>query len=113
MRLTLLGKETQGGGSPTLYATDRQSYVVQGWKVTGQDTSVEIPQRLLGYLQPATRLGAVLADTGRGSFILTGQPVTDTEALAQMNIPTHETCIEVSKKKAVTEGIGPGAATTG
>ena len=24
MRLTFLGKETQGGGSPTLYATDRE-----------------------------------------------------------------------------------------
>jgi hypothetical protein len=30
MRLTFLGKDTQGGGSPTLFATDRQTYVVQG-----------------------------------------------------------------------------------
>lgn len=26
MRLTFLGKNTQGGGSPTLFSTDRDSY---------------------------------------------------------------------------------------
>lgn len=36
MRLRFLGKATQGGGSPALYATDRNTYVVQGWKVQGQ-----------------------------------------------------------------------------
>jgi len=36
MRLTFLGKETQGGGSPTLWATDRGTYVVQGWKLPGK-----------------------------------------------------------------------------
>ncbi len=30
MRLTFLGKETQTGGSPTLFGTDRDTYVVQG-----------------------------------------------------------------------------------
>ena len=113
MRLTFLGKETQGGGSPTLFATDRGSYVVQGWKVAGQPSSVEIPQRLVGYLLPGTRLGVALADTGRGSFILAGRPVTDSEALSQMSVPTYETCVEVSNEQAVTEGTGPGAATTG
>ena len=113
MRLTFLGKETQAGGSPTLFATDRGSYVVQGWKVAGQPVSVEIPQRLVGYLLPDTQLGAVLSDTGRGSFVLTGAPVTDAEALSQMSIPGYETCVEVGREPAVTEGRGPGAATTG
>jgi hypothetical protein len=113
MRLTFLGKETQGGGSPTLFVTDRNSYVVQGWKVSERPSSVEIPQRLVGYLAPNTRLGAVLADTGHGTFIVSGELVTDAEALAQMDIPGYETCVEVSKLPAVTEGTGPGAATTG
>lgn len=65
MRLTFLGKATQGGGSPTLFATDRNSYVVQGWKVAGKYDSVEIPQRLLAHLEPGTYLGALLSDTGR------------------------------------------------
>lgn len=112
MRLTFLGKATQGGGSPTLFATDRATYVVQGWKVPGQQASMEIPARLLAYLEPGTRLGAVLHDTGCGSFILSGAPVTDLEALSQMNIPDHETCIEVDKEATEKEG-GAGGAVTG
>jgi hypothetical protein len=30
MRLTFLGKETQGGNSPTLWETDDGQYVIQG-----------------------------------------------------------------------------------
>ncbi len=77
MRLTFLGKETQTGGSPTLFGTDRDTYVVQGWKVEGQPASVEIPPRLLGYLEAHTCLGARMHDTGCGSLILSGAPVTD------------------------------------
>ena len=55
MKLTFLGKDTIGDGSPTLYATDRDTYVVQGWQVT------------------------------------------DPEALAHMDIPGHETCVEVPR----------------
>lgn len=113
MQLTFLGKETQAGGSPTLFATDRSSYVVQGWKVSGRPASVEIPQRLLGYLEPHTCLTAQLYDTGRGSFILSGTPVVDPEALMQMDIPGHETCVEVQKGKAATEGSTVSGAATG
>lgn len=108
MRLRFLGKATQGGGSPTLYATDRNTYVVQGWKVKGQDESVEIPHRLLKHVEPDTYLGALIVDTGRGSFVLSGQAVTDTEALSQMDMPGHETCVEVPREKEVWFG---GAAT--
>lgn len=108
MRLTFLGKETHSGNSPTLFATDRDTYVVQGWKVAGQSSSVEIPHRLLGHLQPGTRLGAVLRDTEQGSFILSGVPVTDAEALSQMNMPGHETCIEVAKEEGKTDGAAAG-----
>ncbi|GAA4544480.1 hypothetical protein [Amycolatopsis samaneae] len=97
MRLTFLGKATQGGGSPTLFATDRNTYVVQGWKVPGQTSTVEIPHRLLAYVETGTYVGARMADTGRGSFTLSGAPVDDTDALSQMDIPGHETCVEVPK----------------
>lgn len=109
MQLTFLGKQTQGGGSPTLFATDRDTYVVQGWKVPGQTTSVEIPSRLLMYVEYGSELGAVLTDTGRDSFILSGETVTDAEALAQMDIPGHETCVEVGKvRKDGTDGAASG-----
>lgn len=97
MRLTLLGKETQGGGSPTLYATDRDTYVVQGWRVPGQRSSVEIPTRLLEYVEADTTLAAVLHTTGHGTYVVSGAAVTDTEVLAQMDIPGHETCVEIGK----------------
>ncbi len=109
MQLTLLGKSTQGGGSPTLFATDRQTYVVQGWRLPDDEASVEIPKRLLTYLEADTGLGTPLTDTGRDSYILSGASVTDPEALSQMDIPGHETCVEVGK---VREG-GVGGAATG
>jgi len=108
MRLQFLGKETQGGGSPTLFATDRDTYVVQGWKVPGQVSKVEIPKKLLRHLEQGTRLGVEMADTGRDSFMLSGAAVTDADALAQMDIPEHETCVEVGKLR---EGDADGAAT--
>jgi hypothetical protein len=104
MRLRFLGKATQGGGSPTLYATDRNSYLVQGWKVEGHGESVEVPHRLLMHVESGTYLGALMADTGRGSFVLAGQAVTDVEALSQLDIPEHETCVEVPKEKEVWFG---------
>ena len=89
MRLRFLGKATQGGGSPTLFPSDRATYVVQGWRVTGASDKVEIPHRLLAHLEPGTCLGVLLEDTGSGSFLLSGQAVTDSEALSYMNVPGH------------------------
>lgn len=70
----------------------------------GRNESVEIPHRLLKYVEPGAYLGALMTDTGRGSFVLSGQTVTDLEALSQMDIPDHETCIEVPKEKEVWFG---------
>jgi hypothetical protein len=97
VQLTFLGKSTQGGGSPTMHATDRDTYVVQGWRVPGQETSVEVPARLLDYWEVNTMLAVVLASTEHGTYVVSGTAVSDIEALAQMDIPGHETCIEVGK----------------
>jgi hypothetical protein len=67
VQLTFLGKSTQGGGSPTLYATDRDTYVVQGWRVPGQETSVEIPMGLLEYVEANTTLSVTLTSTEQGT----------------------------------------------
>ncbi|MPZ65843.1 MAG: hypothetical protein GEU83_10130 [Pseudonocardiaceae bacterium] len=101
MHLTFLGKSTQGGGSPTLFATDRDTYVVQGWRVSGQESSVEVPQQLLGYLERNTGLAAAVALTEQGTYIVSGAVVTDADALGQMDIPGHETCVEVGKVREV------------
>ena len=68
MRLTFLGKDSTPNDSPTLYETDRDSYVVQGWVVTDAEalsqmkipdgeTVVEVPKRLMKYLPPEEQYG--------------------------------------------------------
>ena len=66
MKLTLLGTQSDGGQSPTLYATDRGTLVVQGWRITDREalgamavpsheTAVEIPVELLRFLPTSDR----------------------------------------------------------
>ena len=61
MRLRFLGADTKDKGCPSLYATDRGTYVVQGWTVTDPEalgdlrnvlegeSCVEIPRELLRF----------------------------------------------------------------
>jgi hypothetical protein len=62
MKLTFLGKDSKNGQSPTLYATDRGTLIVQGWRVTdaealsvldlpGHETACEIPPDLLRFVR--------------------------------------------------------------
>jgi hypothetical protein len=115
VQLRFLGKATSGGQSPTLYATDRDSYVVQGWFVTDpavlaaleiseDETVVEIPARLMSYLANDGMPGEVTRVTwpivhvcGNGNYIIQGSRFTHPEALGQMDIPAHETCVEVPR----------------
>lgn len=68
MRLTFIGKDPESNptGSPTVYRTDHDSWVVQGWTVTDPDalaqmdipegeTCVEIPDRMLQFFRQDTR----------------------------------------------------------
>ncbi|WUI04622.1 hypothetical protein OHR68_34660 [Spirillospora sp. NBC_00431] len=61
MRLTFLGKDSKPDESPTLYATDKDTYIVQGWIVTDSEvlakldlpegeTVVEVPPGLFAHL---------------------------------------------------------------
>jgi len=66
MNLRFLGKETQGGGSPTLFEADetmngKDIYVIQGWRITdpavlaqldipSHEAVVAVPKRLMRYL---------------------------------------------------------------
>jgi hypothetical protein len=42
MRLRFLGTDSAAGQCPTLYATDRGTYVVQGWKVTDGEALADL-----------------------------------------------------------------------
>jgi hypothetical protein len=64
MHLTFVGKDPDSNpsGSPTVYRTDKGSWVVQGWVVTDPsalaqmsipegETAVEIPDRMLQFFR--------------------------------------------------------------
>jgi len=115
MRLTFLGKESVPDQSPTLFVSNRDTYVVQGWIVTDpqiiaaitvadDETIVEVPAKLMAHLakdgivgEVASFLPPIVHVLRNGNYIVRGKKVTDHEALGQMNIPDHETCVEVSR----------------
>jgi hypothetical protein len=63
VKLRFLGSTSQEGQCPTLYATDRDTFVVQGWAVTDPEalgdlrdvlpgeTFVEVPKALLRFAE--------------------------------------------------------------
>jgi hypothetical protein len=68
MRLTFIGKDPESNptGSPTVYRTDRETWVVQGWMVTepdalaqmnipGGEAAVEIPDRMIQFFRQEGR----------------------------------------------------------
>ncbi|MGA5701819.1 hypothetical protein [Peterkaempfera bronchialis] len=124
MKLRFLGKNSTPGDSPTLYASDQGTYVVQGWRVLDQSglgrltipeghTAVEVPPELFEHLtKDGARSGElkrieppVMLTTEQGTLILQGPRMIDPEALSQMRMPDYETCIEVPKSSilALTE----------
>jgi len=119
MLLTFLGKESHPNQSPTLFSTDRDSYVVQGWIVTDSEilamivvrddeTIVEVPAALMAHLAKDGLSGDVVNlvppivhIAENGNYIIKGSRVTDPEALGQMDIPDHETCVEVARSAII------------
>ena len=116
MKLRFLGKNSQGGECPPLYATDRDTYLVQGWKIFANDllmqltiregeTAVEVPTELFEHLTkdglPSGEFkrleDPLMVLTPGGTYVVQGQEVTDAEALAQMDIPDYETVVEVPR----------------
>ncbi|MCU1640453.1 MAG: hypothetical protein JWN03_728 [Nocardia sp.] len=105
MWLKFLGKGGSGDGEcPTLYATEIGTYVVVGWKTETRET-VEIPHLLLGFTEPETFIGATMSDTGRGTFLVSGRPITDRETVDRMRMEPHETAIEVPKAERTFHGV--------
>ncbi|WP_282778111.1 MULTISPECIES: hypothetical protein [unclassified Nocardia] len=104
MSLRFLGKGgSTNNGCPALLVDDQRRYVIQAWKTDRADT-VELPHLLLGFLEPDTFIGGTLTDTGRGTFILTGQPITDHETLSQLDLADDETAISVPKRERTFYG---------
>ena len=125
MGIRFLGKVTEHGDSPTLYATDHGTYLIQGWKVTDPEilakldvpegeTVVEIYARLMAHLAEDGLSGVVTSwippivhVKENGNLVIQGKRVADPETLARMNIPDHEDVVEIDKvtiKALLSEG---------
>lgn len=129
MKLRFLGKNSTPGDSPTLYASDQDSYVIQGWKVLANDllmqldipaghTVVEVPTELFEHLTKdglasgdiKTFKSPIMLVTERGTCVVQGPEMRDAEALSQMRLPDYEDCIEVptsSITALLEENSGP------
>lgn len=44
----------------------------------------------------------IVGVTPGGNYIIQGKRVTDAEALSQMSIPGHETCVHITKSAVLT-----------
>lgn len=115
MEIRFLGKATEHLNSPTLYATDQATYLIQGWKVTDPEilvkldvpegeTVVEIYARLMAHLAEDGLSGVVTSWTPpivhvkeNGNLVIQGKRVTDSKVLAEMKIPGHEDVVEIDK----------------
>jgi hypothetical protein len=64
---------------------------------------------LTGFAETDTFIGATLRDTGRGTFTLTGRPITEPDTLVQLDLAPNETAIEVPKIKRTFYGALPSA----
>lgn len=129
MKLRFLGKNSTPGDSPTLYASDQDSYVVQGWRIYAQDllmqldvpegqTAVEVPTELFEHLTKDGLTSGeikkfeapIMLVTEQGTCIVQGPMMRDAEALSQMRLPDYEDCIEVPKSSITAlleENSGP------
>lgn len=124
MQLRFIGKESKSGDSPTLYATDRDTYVIQGYTVPPEvrdglepaegNTCVVIYDRLLGHLAREGITGTphrrrpIVAAVDEESSVIEGTVVTDAQARAQMRIPDNENCVEIPKATLVALMGAPG-----
>jgi hypothetical protein len=118
MRLRHLGTESNKTGCPALYATDRRTFVVQGWKVNDpreladlvevrdDDIYVEIPKGLLrhddrdaGQIVDDSRPGRpAMYATRRDTYLVRGWEVTDADAIGDLiDVRDNEYYVEVPK----------------
>jgi hypothetical protein len=66
VQLTFIRKESNGGQSPTLYRTDKGTFVVQGWKVTDQEAlqTLDLPEHETAVEVPAALLAEIARELG-------------------------------------------------
>lgn len=102
MRLILLRSTCDDTRScPNINATDRGTYVVQGYQVADHaalapgESVVEVPSSLLPELTGRDAAHDSVRRTGRGTFLIRGRTIVDAEALRELNLPAGEAAVEI------------------
>jgi hypothetical protein len=112
VNLTFLGRASENGESPTLYATDRDTFVVQGYTIPESDRTalnlpagevvVEVYARLLDFLPGSRQSGGfvpcrppVVRVRASGNLLIQGPRLVDEAARRTMAIPGHEDAVEL------------------
>ncbi len=106
MRLIFLRGTCDGTRTcPNINATDRDTYVVQGYPVTDLDLGahmlrpgesvVEVPSSLLPELATDETAHGAVRRTDQGTFLVRGRLVVDEEALGELNLPAGEVAVEI------------------
>jgi len=115
VKLTFLGKSSDHGDSPTLYATDRDSYIVQGYVVTDDEilaklnvpegaTVVEVYARLFAFLAEdgvdgvlTSRTPPIVHVRENGNYLMQGARLPEDDTRFRLALPDNEDAIEVPK----------------
>lgn len=114
VRLLFLGEASDSGESPTLYATDRDSYIVQGYVIPDEEraaldtaaheTVVEVYARLFAFLAEDGVAGdlvgrgqPVVGVRDSGNLLVRGTRLTDEQIRDRLAIPAHEDAVEIPK----------------
>lgn len=98
MRLTLLRSSCQNGRTcPNINATDRNTLVVQGYTTSPSNSeantaTVAVPHTLVSALDMSS---PAFFRLDGGTVLVTGERVTDREALAKLALPAGEDAVEV------------------
>jgi len=119
MQLRFLGKLSDHGDSPTLYATDHDSYIVQGYVVADDEilAKLDVPAGEI-VVEVYAGLFAFLAEDGvpgavaswqppivhvkdNGNYIIQGVRLADGADRRRLSIPDHEDAVEVPKAAVV------------
>ncbi len=107
MRLTLLRSTCDVGRiCPNINATDRGTYVVQGYLVTDFDLSgdvvapdesiIEVPLSLFPELAGDETVRDTVRRTDWETVLVRGRTVVDPEALRELNLPAGEAAVEIA-----------------
>ncbi|MGH3885969.1 MAG: hypothetical protein ACRDSZ_05240 [Pseudonocardiaceae bacterium] len=102
MKLILLRSTCDDTRScPNINATDRGSYVVQGYPAADHavlapgESVVEVPSSLLPELAGRDTAHDAVRRTGRGTFLVRGRTLVDAAALQELSLPAGEAAVEI------------------